>query len=240
MQAGTRLGHYKIIGPLGVGGMGEVYRARDESLKREVAVKLLPNELATDPDRLARLEREAHLLAGLNHPNIAAAYSLEAVGDTRMLVLELVEGPTLADRLDDGPLPIRGVLKIAEQTAAALEAAHASGIIHRDLKPANIKITPGGTVKVLDFGLATTLVRPGTGEEASCLPTVTVAGTDAGAIRGTVPYMSPEQARGQPVDTRTDIWAFGCLVYELATGVQPFGGDSAADITAAILDKEPD
>src|SRR5438128_5417785 len=206
LVAGTRLGAYEILSAIGAGGMGEVYRARDTKLGRDVALKVIPDTFALDPDRLARFQREAQVLASLNHPHIAAIYGFEDSGETHALVLELVEGETLADRIARGAVPINEALSIAKQIAEALEAAHEKGIIHRDLKPANIKVTPGGAVKVLDFGLAKAAAR-------EVQSSVTVGGTQEGTILGTAAYMSPEQARGQAVDKRTDIWAFGCVVY---------------------------
>jgi serine/threonine-protein kinase len=232
---GERFGDYELKTSLGAGGMGEVYRARDLRLGREVAIKLLPALLADDGDRIARFRREAQILATLNHPHIAAIYALEESQGVLGLVLELVEGPTLADRLASGALTVDDALGVARQIAQALEAAHAKGIVHRDLKPANIKTAPGGTVKVLDFGLAKTA---GPGSSTSML--ATVEATQEGVIVGTAAYMSPEQARGLPVDTRTDIWAFGCVLYESLTGRRPFRGDTIADCIAAILNNEPD
>jgi tetratricopeptide (TPR) repeat protein len=234
---GKTLGHYEILAPLGAGGMGEVYRARDTILEREVAIKLLPKELAADPQRLARLEREAKLLASLNHPHIAAIYSLEEDEGVRFLVLELVEGDTLEDRLARGRQDISETLEIARQMAEALEAAHEKGIVHRDLKPANLKITADGKLKVLDFGIAK---APESGqdklEETSGPTGLTVDGT----LMGTIPYMSPEQIRGQEADQRTDIWAFGCVLYESLTGRRPFDLETASDTFVAILSSEPD
>ena len=246
MQQGTRVGPYEILEPIGAGGMGEVYRARDSKLGRDVALKVLPASFAGDEDRLTRFEREARLLATLNHPNIGAIYGFESLtsGATSspVLVLELVEGPTLAEHI---PMMLRGVarvrpaLEIARQIADALDAAHERGIVHRDLKPANIKITAEGQVKVLDFGLARS--RPeGAQTDLSDSPTVTVDGTHAGTILGTAPYMSPEQARGHAVDKRTDIWSFGCVLYEMLTGTRPFAGNSTSDVIAAILQSQPD
>ena len=237
---GRALGAY-VLGPLlGVGGMGEVYRARDTRLGRDVAVKILPEDVAQHPERLARFEREARILATLNHPNIAAIYGLEESDGLRGLVLELVEGMTLADRLGEGAPPAKALavheaLPLARQIAEALEAAHDKGIVHRDLKPANIKITPGGVVKVLDFGIAK-IRSEQTGGPA--LPNVRE--TTEGIVLGTVTYMSPEQARGQPVDKRTDIWAFGCVLYEMVTGSRSFPGQSSADVLGAITTAEPD
>jgi len=234
---GERLGGYELTALLGVGGMGEVYRARDLKLGRDVAIKLLPSALADDVDRIARFRREAQILATLNHPHIAAIYALEESGGVVGLVLELVEGPTLADRLATGAVPVEEVLAVGRQIAAALEAAHAKGIVHRDLKPANVKIALGGTVKVLDFGLAKASgTSPGTG--ASIQPTVEA--TQEGVILGTAAYMSPEQARGISVDARTDIWALGCLLFESLAGRKAFRGDTIADCIAAILNNEPE
>jgi serine/threonine-protein kinase len=227
---------------LGAGGMGEVYRARDTKLKRDVALKVLPDLLASDPDRLARFQREAELLATLNHPNIAAVYGVEDEADVRAIVLELVEGETLADRIARGPIRIEDSLPLARQIIDALEAAHDRGIVHRDLKPANIKITPEGRVKVLDFGLAKMLETAAPATAVSMSPTLSVQATYAGVILGTAAYMSPEQARGKPVDRRTDVWAFGCVLFEMLTGKQAFAsaGDTVSDAIAAVLTKEPD
>jgi Tol biopolymer transport system component len=232
---------------IGVGGMGEVYRAHDVKLGRDVAIKVLPAMFTAHPERLARFEREARMLAALNHPNIGAIYGVEdadgagAAGHPlRALVLELVEGETLADRIQRGPVPVAEALTIARQIAEALEAAHEKGIIHRDLKPANIKITPAGVVKVLDFGLAKAAAGDASDPDLSHLPTITLGGTRAGVILGTAGYMSPEQARGKPVDKRTDIWAFGCVLYEMLTGRVVFAGDTVSDMIAAILEREPD
>jgi serine/threonine-protein kinase len=213
VNPGTRLGPYEIVGLLGVGGMGEVYRATDTNLKRDVAVKVLPASVASDPERLARFQREAEVLAALNHPNIAHIHGLEKSQGTVALVMELVEGPTLADRIAQGPLPLDEALPIGKQTAEALEAAHEKGIIHRDLKPANIKVRDDGTVKVLDFGLAKATESSGAPPNLSMSPTITMpAMTQAGIILGTAAYMSPEQAAGKPVDKRTDLWSFRCRV----------------------------
>ena len=227
LAVGAKVGSYEIVGALGAGGMGEVYRARDSRLRRDVAIKLLPAAFLTDADRIARFEREARVLAALTHPNIGAIYGLEESrrpdGTTRALVLELVEGETLADRLTRGPIPLANALEIAGQIVAALEAAHDDGIVHRDLKPANIKISPNGVVKVLDFGLAQEATP---GEEASSrLETAVANRTEHGVILGTAAYMSPEQARGQVVDARTDIWAFGCVLFEMLTGRLAFDGE---------------
>ncbi len=240
------LGNYKIIEQLGAGGMGEVYRARDSTLKREVAIKILPEELNADPDRLARLEREAHLLAALNHANIATIHSLEEADGIRFLVLELVEGESLERWLSRGPMPVEEALDLCKQIAEALEAAHERGIVHRDLKPANIQVategSAAGQVKVLDFGLAKAFEADGTSQEMSPdlshSPTMAAA-TRTGVIMGTAAYMSPEQARGKPVDKRTDIWAFGCVVFEMLTGKRAFQGETVTDILAAIVHQEP-
>ncbi len=220
LAVGSKLGPYEIIAPIGAGGMGEVYRAKDTKLKRDVALKVLPDSFAADPDRMARFQREAEVLAALNHPHIAQIYGFEE----HALVMELVEGETLA-----GPLPIETALNYARQIAEALEAAHDKGIIHRDLKPANIKVTPQGVVKVLDFGLAA--IAQGSAGDASNpanSPTLTISPTRAGMILGTAAYMSPEQARGRTVDKRADIWAFGCVLYEMLTGKQLFQGEDMA------------
>ena len=234
-MVGTTLGHYEILEPLGSGGMGDVYRARDTTLKRDVAIKVLSEAFATDTDRLARLEREAHLLASLNHPNIATIHSLEQEGDTRFLVLELVKGESLEQRLVGGPLTVEKALDIAKQIAEALEAAHGEGMIHRDLKPANVLITPDGRAKVLDFGIAK-VVETGPQTTATQATNLTVAGT----LIGTVPYMSPEQIRSEGIDKRADIWAFGCVLYEMLTGGNPFARETIADTLAAIIEQEPD
>jgi Tol biopolymer transport system component len=240
LKPGTSIGPYQITAPLGVGGMGEVYRATDTKLKREVAIKVLPEDVRRDHDRLARFEREAHVLASLNHPNIASIYGLEESDGVPCLILELVEGQTLAETLAGGALPVEGALVVAGQIAAALEAAHEQGIIHRDLKPLNVKVTPEGSVKVLDFGLAKVFESAPSIEDPSASPTMTSGGTLAGVILGTAAYMSPEQARGKRVDRRTDVWAFGCVLYEMLTGEQAFPGDTASDSIAGILAREPD
>ncbi|MGE5277751.1 MAG: protein kinase domain-containing protein [Acidobacteriota bacterium] len=241
LETGARFGPYEILSPVGAGGMGEVYRARDGKLGREVAVKTLPEEFARDEERLARFEREAKVLAALNHPNVAAIYGLEESGGARFLVLELVPGETLAEKLAAGPLAVEETLGLCRQVAEALEAAHEQGIVHRDLKPANIKVTPAGKVKVLDFGLAKAFgAEPSRAGDLSHSPTVTSGGTQKGVILGTASYMSPEQARGKPVDRRTDIWSFGCLLYELLAGRKAFEGETVSDVMAAVLTKEPD
>ena len=235
LAVGQRLGSYEIQSLLGAGGMGEVYRARDTRLGRDVAIKVLPGSLRHDPDRMARLEREARLLAALNHSNIGAIYGVADVNGVPALVLELVEGPTLADLITPGGLAASRALPIARQIADALDAAHEQGIVHRDLKPANIKIRPDGTVKVLDFGLAKAWDGSGPSDAAS-----TVAATREGIVLGSAPYMSPEQARGKPVDKRTDVWAFGCVLYEMLTGRRAFAGDTATDAMSAVLERDPD
>jgi Tol biopolymer transport system component len=240
ISAGTRFGQYEIAEALGAGGMGEVYRAADTTLKRDVAIKVLPDSLASDADRLARFQREAEVLASLNHPNIAQIYGFEKSDGTHALVMELVEGPTLADRIGEGPLPPDEALAIAHQIADALEAAHGLGIVHRDIKPANIKLRPDGAVKVLDFGVAKAL-ESATTESGSKAPSLTTpAMTQAGIILGTAAYMSPEQARGKPVDERADIWAFGCVLYEMLTGQQAFGGEDVMVTLARVLDRDTD
>jgi tetratricopeptide (TPR) repeat protein len=241
LAAGSKFGVYSILGPLGSGGMGEVYRAFDTRLGREVAVKTLPEAFSGDPERLARFEREARMLAALNHPSIAAIYGLEEADGVRFIVMELVPGETLSEKLSHGPLPLDEALKVARQIADALEAAHERGVIHRDLKPANIKVTPEGRVKVLDLGLAKVFDAKSTGSspDLSLSPTLVSDGTQPGVILGTAEFMSPEQARGKPVDKRTDIWSFGCVLYELLTGRRIFGGETASDVLAAILTAEP-
>jgi Tol biopolymer transport system component/tRNA A-37 threonylcarbamoyl transferase component Bud32 len=241
LGVGHRVGPYEIVAPLGAGAMGEVYRARDTKLHRDVALKVLPARFALDPDRAARFTREAHLLATLNHPNIAAIYGVEESNGTQALVLELVDGPTFADRIARGPVPIGEALQMAAQVAEALGAAHEQGIIHRDLKPANIKVREDGLVKVLDFGLAKALESTsGAAEDAMTSPGSSVRATEAGVILGTAAYMSPEQARGTRVDKRTDIWAFGCVLYELLTGRPVFAGETLSDLLAAVLTTDPD
>ena len=238
---GKRIGHYDVQRLLGAGGMGRVYRARDSRLGRDVALKLLPPEWTGDPDRLAHLEREARLLASLNHPNIATIHGIEDGAGIRALVLEFIEGDTLADRIARGPLPLAEALTIARQIGEALDAAHERGIVHRDLKPANIKITPTGLVKVLDFGIATLDAGPEGGmPDGSRAPTVTARGTREGVIAGTAAYMSPEQARGLAIDKRTDIWAFGCVLYEMLAGRATFARSTLTDTFAAIIEREPD
>ena len=235
---GTRIGPYELLAELGAGGMGEVYRAHDPKLGRDVAIKVLPTIFASDAERLARFEREARMLAALSHPNIAVIHGIEDANGAPALILELIDGVTLAERLAR-PLPVTEALTIARQIAEALEAAHEKGIIHRDLKPANIKITSGGVVKVLDFGLAKVCARDGAGPDLSQSPTVTAGGTHEGMILGTAAYMSPEQARGQAVDKRTDIWAFGCVLYEMLTGARAFRGETVSETLADVLKSEP-
>ncbi len=237
MTPGTRLGPYEILSLLGAGGMGEVYRARDTKLGREVALKILPAAFTADADRAARFEREARLLASLNHPHIGAIYGFEDGGGVPALVLELVEGDTLDERVRRGPMPLSEAVAVAQQMVDALDAAHGSGIIHRDLKPANIKITPAGVVKVLDFGLAKAHAGERSAPDLSQSPTMT-DGTNPGVILGTVAYMSPEQARGKELDKRTDIWAFGCVLYQMLTGRRAFRGETLSDTIVAILERE--
>ncbi|MCP5113183.1 MAG: serine/threonine protein kinase, partial [bacterium] len=232
---GKSISHYEITGKLGEGGMGVVYQARDTKLNRDVAVKVLPKALARDRTRMERFRREARLLAQLNHPNIASIYGVEESGGVFALVMELAEGPTLAERLAHGPLPGDEVIPVAKQIAEALEAAHEKGIIHRDLKPANIKVDPEGKVKVLDFGLAKALKGDAAPDNPEHSPTVTAGVTKAGAIFGTAAYMSPEQARGRAADKRSDIWSFGVLLYEMLTGRQLFAGETVSDSLASVL-----
>jgi serine/threonine-protein kinase len=247
---GKTLAHYKIVEKLGAGGMGEVYRASDSKLGRDVALKMLPAAFAQDAERMARFQREAQLLASLNHPNIGAIYGLEEHDGSRFLVLELIEGPTLFDRLTAGRLPQEEGLSIARQIAEAVEFAHENGVVHRDLKPANVKLTEDGRVKVLDFGLAKAMEDPtasSAGDPAqspTLSPTlqspITGALTGANVILGTAAYMSPEQARGKPLDRRTDIFSFGCVFYEVLSGRRAFDGETISDIIARILEREPD
>jgi eukaryotic-like serine/threonine-protein kinase len=237
--SGAMIGPYRIDQLIGEGGMGQVYRARDTTLGRDVAIKLLPASLALEPEPVRRFEREGRLLAALNHPHIAAIYGLENFDGVRALVLELVEGRTLADRLAAGPLPVQQALSIGRDIAVALDAAHEKGIVHRDLKPANIKITPDGTVKVLDFGIAKVFSGDRLGVELSSMPTVTIEGTREGTIIGSPTYMSPEQARGQVVDKRTDIWAFGCVLFEMLTGTRAFRGETVSETLADVMKSEP-
>ena len=237
---GSKVAHFEITGLLGSGGMGEVYQATDTKLGRSVAIKVLPGAFTHDADRLARFEREARVLASLNHSNIAAIHGLEESSGRRFLVMELVGGETLAERIKRGPIPVDESLQIAKQICEALESAHEKGIIHRDLKPANVKITPEGKVKVLDFGLAKAFEVEQANAALSNSPTISIGASHAGVILGTAAYMSPEQARGRSVDKRTDIWAFGCVLYELLIGHAAFGGEDLTDILAAVVRAEPD
>src|SRR5712691_642805 len=241
LTAGTRLGSHEVLALLGQGGMGEVYQAHDTKLGRDVAIKVLPEAFAHDPQRLSRFQREAKMLASLNHPNIATIHGLEESNGTHHLVMELVLGETLRERIGrEGALPVEEALGTAKQIAEALEAAHEKSIIHRDLKPANVKVTPEGKVKVLDFGLAKAFAGEESGSDPSNSPTLSQAATLQGVILGTAAYMSPEQAKGKQVDKRTDIWAFGCVLYELLTGKQAFNGEDITDILAAVVKAEPD
>jgi eukaryotic-like serine/threonine-protein kinase len=240
LTSGNRLGPYEILAAIGAGGMGEVYRAHDSKLGRDVALKVLPEAFARDAERMARFQREAKSLASLNHPNIASIYGLEDSGATHALVMELVEGPTLADRIRSGPIPIEEALPIAKQIAEGLEYAHERGIVHRDLKPSNVKVTSDDAVKILDFGLAKTMQAETASGDAITSPTLSQMATQAGMLLGTAAYMSPEQARGKLVDRRADIWAFGCVLYEMLTGKMAFGGGAVTDTLAAVLRAEPD
>jgi serine/threonine-protein kinase len=240
LDTGAQLGSFEILGALGAGGMGEVYAARDNKLGRKVALKILPAAFAREADRLARFEREARVLAALNHPNIATLHGLDRAGDQSFLVMELVEGDTLADRIARGPLPVEDVVAIARQIVDALEAAHAKGIVHRDLKPANVKITPEGKVKVLDFGLAKGVARSESSQDLLSSPTMTAGATYAGAILGTAPYMAPEQAKGHEVDQRADVFSFGCVLFELLTGRRSFPGATVTEAIASVLAREAD
>src|SRR5438093_5269299 len=242
ISIGTQLGSHEITALLGKGGMGEVYRGRDTKLKRDVAIKILPEEFARDADRVSRFQREAEVLASLNHPNIAAIYDVQEAEGSRFLVLELVEGETLADRIQRGPIPVNEALGIAKSICEALEAAHEKGIVHRDLKPANVKITPDGKVKVLDFGLAKAMENAPANATLSNSPTLvnSMAASNAGMIIGTAAYMSPEQARGRKADARSDVFSFGCVLYEMLTGQMAFQGEEVSDILASVLAREPD
>src|SRR3974377_1271614 len=229
IQSGTHLGPYEILSAIGAGGMGEVYRARDTKLGRDVAIKVLPEAFARDAERMARFQREAKVLASLNHPNIATIYGLEDSDDTHALVMELVEGPTLADRIKAGSMCVDEAVRIAKQISDALEYAHERGIIHRDLKPENVKVTNDDAVKVLDFGLAKALEGDQSSIDISTSPTISRMATMQGVLVGTAAYMSPEQAKAKTVDRRADIWAFGCVLYEMLTGRQAFTGASGKD-----------
>jgi eukaryotic-like serine/threonine-protein kinase len=240
LKTGMKLGPYEILARLGAGGMGEVYRARDAKLGRDVAIKVLPEAFARDADRMARFQREAKVLASLNHPNIATIHGLEDTGGTRALVMELVEGPTLADRIKAGPIPVDEAVRIARQIADALEYAHERGIIHRDLKPANVKVTNDDAVKVLDFGLAKALEGDASSIDISTSPAISRMATQQGVLLGTAAYMSPEQAKGKSVDRRADIWAFGCVLYEMLTGNKAFRGETTTDTLATVLKNDPD
>ena len=242
LHPGTTLGPYSVTAKIGEGGMGEVYQARDTKLDRDVALKVLPEAFTADPDRLARFEREAKVLASLNHPNIGSIYGLEEAAGVKALVLELVEGPTLADRITQGPIPIDDALPIAKQIAEALEAAHEQGVIHRDLKPANIKVKDDGTVKVLDFGLAKAFQPDASDASASMSPTIslTAAATQMGMVIGTAAYMAPEQAKGKVIDRRADIWAFGAVFFEMLTGERAFAGGDVSETLAQVIMKEVD
>ena len=249
LEAGTRLGNYEVVSSLGAGGMGEVYRAKDTKLDREVAVELLLDKVSADPERLARFEREARVLASLNHPNVATLYGFEKEGDTSFLVMELVEGETLADRIARGPIPLDEAIPLFVQIAEGLEAAHSKGVIHRDLKPANIKVSEAGTsepsrIKILDFGLAKAIAPDASPEsDPSESPTITAAGysrTRQGEILGTAAYMSPEQATGVAVDKSADIWAFGCVLFEALSGERAFRANDTPDTLAAVIRGEID
>src|SRR5215831_13856793 len=234
------IAHYRIQSKIGAGGMGEVYRAMDTKLVRDVALKVLPEAFASDPTRMARFEREAKVLASLNHSNIAAIYGLEESNGMRALVMELVEGPTLAERIKQGALPLDEALAIAKQIAEGLEYAHERGIIHRDLKPSNVKVTVDAHVKILDFGLAKALEGETNEEKLQNSPTLSAAATRAGVLLGTAAYMSPEQARRKRMDRRADIWAFGCVLFEMLTGARAFTGETTTDVLAAVVNREPD
>src|SRR5262245_60581613 len=240
MVTGQRLGSYEILAKLGEGGMGEVYRARDTKLNREVAVKVLPDAYASDSERISRFTREAQAVAALNHSGIAGIHELGEAEGQKFLVLELIEGDTLADRLKRGPIPVDEALQIAKQILEALEAAHEKGIAHRDLKPANIKLTTDGTVKILDFGLAKFLQSSTAAPNLTHSPTLSLAGTYPGVILGTAGYMSPEQAKGYDADQRSDIFSFGCILFEMLTGRQAFEAETASEILASVLMRDVD
>jgi serine/threonine protein kinase len=237
---GKTVSHYRIIEKLGQGGMGEAFLAHDTTLDRKVALKFLPETFSGDPERLARFEREAKLLASLNHPNIATIYGLEQAEGRRFLAMELVEGETLAQQIERGPLPVDEALQVCRQIAEGLEAAHENGVIHRDLKPANVMITADNKVKILDLGLAKALAAESVTAAVTQSPTITEAMTHPGVILGTAAYMSPEQAKGKPVDKRADIWAFGCILYESLTGRRAFEGETISETLAMVLKGEPD
>jgi len=242
MNVGSRLGAYDILSPLGAGGMGEVYRARDTKLGRDVALKILPASFTNDPERVARFRREAQVLASLNHPHIAQIYGLEEASGMQFLVLELVDGESLDKRIARGPIPVGEALGFAKQIAEALEAAHEKGIIHRDLKPANIALTDDGQVKVLDFGLAKAVETTVGSFDPTDSPRITSPAmmTGVGVILGTAAYMAPEQAKGKAADKRSDIWAFGCVLFEILTGRRPFDGEDVSDVLAAVLRADPE
>jgi serine/threonine-protein kinase len=241
LAPGTRIGPYEVVSMIGVGGMGEVYRAHDTSLKRDVALKILPESLSGDPGRLGRFQREAEVLASLNHPNIAHVYGLEKADGRQALVMELVEGPTLADRIGERPIPLDEALLIAKQIAEALDAARERAIVHRDLKPANVKVKEDGTVRVLDFGLAKTFAPAAVSGDIANSPTLTSpAVTGQGVILGTAAYMAPEQARGKAVDKRADIWAFGVVLFEMLTGRRLFAGADVTETIALVVTGQPD
>src|SRR5882724_2099294 len=236
---GQTISHYRVTAKLGAGGMGEVYRATDTRLNRDVAIKVLPPSFAANAQSMARFEREAQVLASLNYPGIASVFGLEEWNGVRALVMELVEGPTLGERLLSGPMRIEEALPIAKEVAEALEYAHERGIIHRDLKPANIKVPPDGGVKLLDFGLAKAIQGDSSSSDISSSPTISRLATQAGIILGTAAYMSPEQAKGKAVDRRADIWAFGCLLYEMLTGKRAFGGQAVSETLATVIRDDP-
>src|ERR1700680_2275382 len=240
LSVGDKLGHYEVLSLLGQGGMGEVYRARDTTLKRDVALKVLPAMFLRDPDRMARFQREAEVLASLDHPNIGHIHGIVDSEDSRGLVLALIEGPTLADRIEARPVPLDEAIAISKQIIEALEYAHDRGVVHRDLKPANVKITSEGVVKVLDFGLAKVLEDEPPPSSMANSPTLTVGHTRAGVILGTAAYMSPEQAVGRPVDRRTDIFSFGAVVHEMLTGKRAFTGATTPDVQEAVVKNDPD